>query len=488
MSLSGVLNTARFALETTAAHSAVVSRNVAGASDPAYSRKFAEGGSMAFGGQDALIRRAENPVLFARATEARSQSAAASALLDGITRMRALFGDTDAGDTPSARMDGLRSALKASAVDASDPVLAGRAVEAARNVADGIRGAALSVAALRTDIEGQLAAETTRLNGHLAAFEQINARIINGTRAGNDVTDLMDQRDTLMRSISDSVGVRAIRRADNDMVLQTDSGAMLFETRARAVTYLPEQPVAAGQPGGRLLIDGVTVAGPGAVLPLSSGAMQGLVALRDGAMRDMETKLDETARILVSGFRETDRTGGGKPDKAGLFVIDGSATIPPDGVVSHGLARSLAITDAVNPATGGNPLLLRDGGLSGDADYRANLTGAPGFPGRLQELAAALDAPVAADPSAGLGEMRSPSDFAARTFGWLEETRRGADSRAEFLSVVATRTDESLAAETGVSLDAEMTHLLELERSYSASAKLITVVDGMYAALLNAVR
>jgi flagellar hook-associated protein 1 FlgK len=488
MSLSAVFNSARFALDTAAAQTALVSRNIAGADSPNFTRRSGEPGTYGLAGPGAWIRRAESPANFNRLTEAGAQSAGADALAAGVDRMRQIFGGDARENAPSTAITQLRAALRTSAVNPSDPVLAGRAVETARGLAGSISGAAQAVGALRSDIETDLAAEAGRLTGLLASFETVNTRIVSGSRVGADVTDLMDQRDGLIKTLSQSVGLRTMARADNDMVLQTDGGAMLFETRARSVEYRAADPVVPGQPGGRFLVDGVTVAGPGAVMPLTSGAVQGLVALRDGAALTMEAQLDEAARLLVTAFRETDQTGGGKPDKAGLFVIDGAASLPPGGVRVPGLALKLEIAASVDPAKGGNALLLRDGGMSGDADYRANATGSAGFNDRLNGLIAALDEEGATDVAVGLGARQSVSTFADRSFGWLEETRRDATGNAEFLAVVRQRSTDALAADTGVSLDAEMTRLLELERSYGASAKLIAVVDEMYATLLSAVR
>lgn len=488
MSLSGVLHTARFALDSAAAQTAVVSRNIAGASDPNHVRKLIDPSVNPANGGDTRVIRAQSPSHFARATEARSEAAAAAAMQEGLDRMRALLGGDAAPGAPSAKIDMLRNALRTSAIDASDPVLAGRAIEAAGALAETIRSQASGLASIRDDAETKLAAKADAMNGSLAAFQSLNTRIVSGSRSGTDVTDLMDQRDVLVRQMSDSVGIRVTHRADNDMMLQTDSGVMLFETRARTVSFEPASPLQPGKPGGRFLIDGVTVAGPGAVMPVASGSVRGLTELRDGVALTQEAQLDETARLLVSAFRETDVSGSGKPDKAGLFVIDAAATIPPDGLRADGLARRLSIAPGVDPARGGDVARLRDGAINGDASYRANTAGAANFTGRLQELTAALDAPAAADPTAKLGSNRSVSEFAVRARGWLEETRKDATEKSEYLAVISRRTEESLASATGVSLDAEMTHLLELERSYGASAKLITVVDQMFASLLNAVR
>jgi flagellar hook-associated protein 1 FlgK len=49
------------------------------------------------------------------------------------------------------------------------------------------------------------------------------------------------------------------------------------------------------------------------------------------------------------------------------------------------------------------------------------------------------------------------------------------------------RSTEALSNATGVNIDEEMTIMLELERSYQASAKLIATVDSLFASLLQAV-
>jgi flagellar hook-associated protein 1 len=490
VSLSGVLNTARFALDSAAAQTALVSRNIAGAGDAAYSRKIIDSRSYPSETGAPQIRRAENPALFARATEARSEFASASVLKDGLIQIRSLFGGDGQENAPSVLISNMQTALRTAASDPSDRMLAGRALDAASTLANSIRNNAVALSGQRNDIEARLGQEADKLNISLASFENLNSRIVAGTRLGQDTTDLRDQRDEVLRGISDVIGVKAFSRSDNDMVLQTDSGVLMFETRARPVSFQSASPMQAGQPGGRFMVDGVAVAGPNAVMPTGSGTVFGLITLRDGATLDAEAKLDETARMLISAFREKDQTTGGKLDIAGLFTADGSNTLPPDGFRVPGIAQRLAIAASVDPAQGGNINLLRDGGIGApaDADYRNNTNNLSGFTARLNLLAQATDQSVAVDANVGLGTSRSVADFSARAFGVIEEQRRNATDKAEFSSIVLQRSTQSLASETGVSLDAEMARLLELERSYSASAKIISTVDAMYDALLSAVR
>ncbi len=491
MSLSGVLNTARFALDSAAAQTALVSRNIAGADDASYSRKIVESRAYSTEYGSPQIRRAENPALFARATEARSESASAGIIKDGLTRIRSLFGGDDRENAPSTLISTMQTALRTAASDPSDRVLAGRALDAASALANSIRNNAAAISGQRNDIEARLGQEADKLNTSLASFESLNNKIVGGTRLGQDTTDLRDQRDEVLRNISNVIGVKAFARTDNDIVLQTDSGVLMFETRARPISFQPNSPLQAGQLGGRFMVDGVAVAGQNAVMPTSSGIVHGLIKLRDGATVEAEAKLDETARMLISAFREKDKTTGGtKPDIAGLFAADGLASLPPNGVRVPGIAQRLTIAASVDPAKGGNLNLLRDGGIGapGDPAYRSNLSNLSGFTAQLNQLAQATDQFMPVDAGVGLGTSRSVSDFSASAFGALEEERRSASDRAEFSSIVLERSTKSLASETGVSLDAEMARLLELERSYSASAKIMTVVSSMYDALFSAVR
>jgi flagellar hook-associated protein 1 len=477
MSLSGVLSTARFALESAAAQTALVSRNIAGAGDASYTRKTSEPVAYLPGLNQPQVRRAESQFLAGNSVSARADAAGAKALSEGVTALRNLLG-SDATSGLNASINGFKSGLAAAASDPSDPLLARRAVDGAKTLAGSISTAAQGLG----DAAG-------RLSANLAAFEAINTRIVTGTRIGDDVTDLMDQRDKLVGSMSEIVGLSTRTRGDNDMVLQTDGGTILFETRARSVSYQSGSPVQPGQPGGRFLVDGVAIAGPNAAMPLQTGLVRGLVDLRDGPALQMEAQLDETARLLINAFAETPNTSG-LPDIPGLFTATGLATLPSSPARVPGLASSLQINANVDPAQGGNMTLLRDGGIGapGNPAYRANTTNASGFPDRLIAIGAALDTSLAADASAGLGAQRSFSDFSARMFGSVEENRKVAEERSAFSGIVAERAVAAHATATGVSLDAEMTRLLELERSYAASAKIMSVVDQMHDALFAAVR
>ena len=76
--------------------------------------------------------------------------------------------------------------------------------------------------------------------------------------------------------------------------------------------------------------------------------------------------------------------------------------------------------------------------------------------------------------------------LASSSAAWLQETRKFANDNSEYADTLLQRSSEALSKETGVNIDEEMTSLLELERAYQASTRLISTIDSMMKSLLAA--
>ena len=68
----------------------------------------------------------------------------------------------------------------------------------------------------------------------------------------------------------------------------------------------------------------------------------------------------------------------------------------------------------------------------------------------------------------------------------MELNRKDAEFASESREAARFRSVEALSNITGVSLDEEMSMLLQLEQSYKASARLISAVDEMLKTLIAA--
>jgi flagellar hook-associated protein 1 FlgK len=200
----------------------------------------------------------------------------------------------------------------------------------------------------------------------------------------------------------------------------------------------------------------------------------------------LQSQLDEVARGLVSTFAESDTTGGGLPDLAGLFTYSGGPAIPASGTISTGIALTLSVNGAFDPSVGGDPELLRDGGANGIA-YVSNTTGGSGYSDRLINYVEAMNDPLPTDINAGIAGTYSVSGYAESSLGWLESTRKTASEAADGKSALYERLQNSLSSATGVNIDEEMAILIDLEQSYQASARIVSAIDDMLNTLMQSV-
>lgn len=489
MGLTLALNTARASLLANSNQIAVSARNVAGANDPGYSRKIATLVAGSAGGATVTITRAGDPALYVRTLTASSDAARGDALLTGLTKLAQTIGDTDDPTAPAARLSALQAALQAAANQPDNTQLARDAVEAAKALAGSLNAAADTVHAVRAEADAGIANSVTRINDLLGRFDAANRAVVKLTALGGDATDALDDRDRILTALSQEIGVTAVNREGGDMALYTDGGVTLFERGPRAVAFSPTSTFAAGTVGGTVTIDGVPVTGAGSPMPLTSGRIAGLASLRDGAALGYEAQLDALAGALIGTFAENDSVAPDGGPRAGLFTAGGSAALPTSTAAGRiGLASSIAINAAVDPARNGDPTLLRSGGMNG-SDYADPAAGGDAaYAGRLRNLVEALAASRPVDPALGLGTTSSLPELAASSAGWLEAQRKDAATAASYQKTLLARANEALSNAAGVNGDDETALALQLERSYSASAKLITVVNDLLKTLLDAVR
>lgn len=478
MSLSSALSIAQSALLSTSRQTNVVTRNVADASNPDYSRRIAQVVSNAPGARMVVVQRAVDQQLFRQNLSALSAWSGQSILSSGLDRLQLAVNGVDNAGSASTAIGKLHNALQLYATTPSNPNVGATVIDAARQAVRSLNSGTEAIQAFRADIDSQIATSVGELNQLLAQFESVNKAIVAGTRTGTDVSDALDKRDALLKKIAEHVPVTIHLRADNDMVITTTGGVTMFETVARPVSFTPSPAYAPGMAGATVYIDNVPVAGSTSE---ASGKLAGLLQLRDGTSVTMQAQLDEIARGLIGAFAETAPP---LPDAAGLFTWSGAPGVP--GTLVNGLAGQISINAAFDPDQGGNVNLLRDGGANGAA-YVANTGGTASFADRLIALGDRLDQPMTFHPAAGITAAASVTAYSANAIGWLENARQQATTSADTKEALAARTAEALSNATGVNIDMEMSLMLDLEHTYQASARLLSTVDEMLKTLLNAV-
>ncbi|MEM5494497.1 flagellar hook-associated protein FlgK [Hoeflea sp. AS16] len=487
MSLTSALSTAQSSLSNYATQTSVISRNISNASNPDYVRRDAVLTNSTIGAQGVSIQRAQDMALFVRSITDTSTSSAQETLLTGLSDLKNILGGNDYETSPAVLIATMRDTLATYAAKPGEATLAQMAIADAVTVANGLQDASKSVQSVRYEADKAIGEQVQKLNELLARFETTNNKVYSGTQTGKDVSADLDERDSLIKQISSIIGVTQVTRSGNDMALYTSDGVTLFETVARPVEFETSSGFSASLVGKQVFIDGVPLAAGQGANTTGRGSLQSLIQIRDDYAPSMQDHLDEIARGLVVAFAESDQTASALPDQTGLFTWSGGPAVPVGATIIPGIASSIKVNPALIQSLGGDPNLLRDGGINGAA-YSSNPSGASGFSTLLDAHVQALDEPVAFDAAAGISTSASILGFAAESIGWLELNRSDAESAAEAREASRFRSVEAFSNITSVSLDEEMSILLELEQSYKASARLITAVDEMLQALLAVAR
>ncbi|PDT89744.1 flagellar hook-associated protein FlgK [Bradyrhizobium sp. Y36] len=489
MSITGALNSARSSLMASGIQSATISRNIAGASAPGYSRKLTMLDNFPGAGvYVAAIQRAASSGLYNNVLVATSSSAKQSVIYDGLQKIAAsTVDDPELEQSPTAQLNKLKQALQQYANSTDNATLAQAAVTSAKDMVTALNQATKTVQSVREQADVDMTTSVTNINQLLTQFQTVNTAIVKGTITGDDVTDYLDQRDSIVSKLSQELGVTMSLRPNGDAALYTDSGVVLFDKTARTVSFAPTNAYTAGTTGNAVFIDGVPVTGANSVMPLKSGKLAGLAQLRDQDTVTYQSQLDEVARGLIDAFKEVDQSGAALPDVPGLFTYPGSPAMPASATISVGLAGTISVAASVDPAAGGNPNLLRDGAISGSAAYNYNTTGNAGFSTRLQQLIDNMNAPQPFDVAAQGKPSGSVIEFASSSASWIESHRKAADDSVQYQNTLLDRSTAALSNVAGVNMDDEMSLMLQVERTYSASSKIISTVDQMLQSLLAAV-
>lgn len=475
MSLTAAMKTAQSSFSNVGLQSAVASKNIANASNPAYARRAAILATASSGATVVETQRAQNEALLKQNLLSISKAAGQDTLLAGLTQMKMMLGGEDYELAPSTYLAKFRDNLQAFADKPNEVSLAETVVSNAIDVVNSLNSTSTALQKMRAEADADIDTAVVEINRLLREFQTYNDKVRQSTAAGAPDNDALDQRDKLLTEISAIVGVTTVNRTNNDLALYTSDGTVLFETVARSVSFVPTTTYTATVDGNQILIDGVPVQAGAGGNTSAQGSLAALLQLRDHTAPASQAQLDETARTLINMFSENGVDG--------LFVRNGVAVgddLSVTGVVP-GLSTVIKVNTDVITSQGGNAMLLRDG-----ITTSFNIGDNASFSERLNLYAAAFETPADFDSVAAIDTTGTILAFATGSVGWLEAIRSAASTAGDDKNALLGRTQEALQNVTAVSLDEELALLLDLEQSYKASAKLMAAVDEMITALLQA--
>ena len=292
----------------------------------------------------------------------------------------------------------------------------------------------------------QLNVSVGQLNQAATDLAAVNQKIKEGVVADRPVNELLDKRDDLVATIGALAGGRTVEASDHSVSVIINGITLVSGNHAEQFTVTGATTLdQAGIDPPQIMLGPIQV-------PVSSGKTAGLLASLGTDLPTMDDQLNAVAASLRDAVNNVHSSGYTLNGDAGTDFFAGSgagdlSVIPTTGA-------DLAVASAAGVVDGGNALKIAD--LALDDQAAAALGGTPGPSVQLRGLAADVGTKL-----------------------------QGLNNAAAVQSTVLDTATAAAESDSGVSIDEELTSLLQYQRAYQASARVISAVDEMMDTLIN---
>jgi flagellar hook-associated protein 1 FlgK len=469
MGLDVALNYAVSGLTATQQQLQVVAGNISNAQTPGYSEETLPqfSSSSTNGGAGVVtgtIQRETDKGLQTALLGQSTLSSATAATNSYQQQIQSLLGQVGSNNSFSDALNSFQSALQTAAATPQDPMAQLGAVNAGQQLASKLNNLSGGVQTLRANADTQIATDVTTLNTQIQTIAQINGQIGRLQSLGQPTASLEDHRDQALSQIASLVGVQSYTRPDGTMVVLTTQGQTLVDAEtANTYSYNQSGNVSAGTTLSPLTLNGTDVTSS-----TTTGEIGALLTMRDTTLPGLTAQLNQFTNGLFNQSSDanlgTTNSGLGATSDANDFfaAVDTSAGVDN------------AATIEVNPSLVADPSLL---------DSNA---GAPD-PSITQTLSSNLQSATAFAAAGGLPATNTTlSQYAGQVIGSAATTAAAATSNANDQSALLSQMQSQYSSATGVNLDSELSTLIVYQNAYSASARVISTIQSMFQALMNA--
>ncbi|MDR4461971.1 MAG: flagellar hook-associated protein FlgK [Nitrospirales bacterium] len=541
--ISDIFNIARSGIRANQQGLATTSHNIANINTKGYSRQEvvletarpAEG-TIGSGVRVAAIRQSVDDFLEKQLTSVNEDLGSITARNNYLVQADGIFTETDNSGL-SFSLTEFFNAVRDVATNPESTIQRTVLLAKGQALTDQFVTVAQGLNQIRLDADGEIARHVDTINGLATKIASLNDVIFKTESSGRDALDLLDQRRVLINDLASLVNIEQVPLNDG---IGINVGGQLLVAGNHANALSTE-----ADPDNPPMHDVTFVRSDGSELSIShnihGGQIGGLLAQRDGDMVKFQDQVDRLAAVLINEFNQQHQAGYGLD---GTTNNNFFSTLSPQAPLAHdrntGSATGSSVTIAdptlvtfqgyevqfsgasaysvVNTATGatvtsgaytsGSPLsfdgldvVINGTPAAGDVFYVNAQKGA------AQQFGVALsdtDKIAAASTVAGipgnntnalnlvaihtnrhvdLGNV-TLNDYHTITIGDVgsatqESTQALHSKQLEVDQLTALR--ESVS---GVSLDEELTNLLSFQRSFEASARMITVADELMQTML----
>lgn len=386
-------------------------------------------------------------------------------------------------------------------------------LERAATLADTLHHIDQQITELQKSLDSSVRVQVGQINMYAKQIQELNLQIKKVQVSGDNPNDLLDKRDALVDELSKLVNVRVVESRDptftdrevnifklyigND---QTSGQILVDDTKA----YQLETPAAAGasgEPFAEVKWGAGHPLGAGTPVDLGegSGELQASILLRgsgfeyDTANGDtkanahlayLRDQYNQLARGIAEAVNAIHRTGIDRDNNSGLDFFDTSA-----GTVTAANIKVNAalISDPWKIATGkvtkdanGDPV-----GAYGNGEIAKAISSlSSGWTGLADLTDPVTGDPVTTPPPTPLSAA-SIGDYYGAALAELGVDAQQATRMKESQAVLVTHMYNQRESVVGVNMDEEITNLVKFQKSYTAAARIVTMLDSMLDTIVN---
>jgi flagellar hook-associated protein 1 FlgK len=455
-SISGLLNIAREALMTSQAELDTTSHNIANANTDGYTKQkvVTEAatpiqttyGFLGSGVQIESVESVRDAFVDQQVTNSNSDLSQATIEQQTMSNVESIFNDSS-GDGLSDQLNALFSAFQSLAQSPEDSGVRQTVMQAGQQVATTFNVMNNELQNIEYQVGQEINSDVGKINQLSATIADINSKILASGGASKASPDLQDEMDNSVSQLSGLVNVKVT--TDPTGVTNVTAGGTVIVAAGTAYAFKATQTSS-----------GITVgrSDSSQSATISSGELSGLLSSYNGTISSFANQLDNIANTLVQTVNAFHSTGytlstNGTPAQTGEDFFVGNS------------AGSIAVSSDI---------------VSNLNNIAASSSGDPGDGGNATAIANVLNAPVMSDGQSIVNEYQG-------LVGQVGIASQQASDSVQTLQVSQNQMTAFQNSISGVSLDEELTNMIQYQHSFEAAAKVVTTTDAMYETIIGMV-
>lgn len=345
----------------------------------------------------------------------------------------------------------------------ADPASRYQVVQSAQQFLSNATQTFQSMAQQRVDIDETVQSKVAELNQAAQQVAQINKALVVGTDNQEAAHQLRDRRDMLLDSMAKMAGTTVKQHDDGTVTVYLGSLELVDKEFAfpvdAAVQLEPDRgmpPVSSLQ---QYLTD-LTWNSTGVPAKFNSGELGALVEMRDQTTPSFMEYLDSLVREVAIEVNNRHTNGVPVGSEQDFFTIGNTwMSINVDAAVAADPALILAA---------------------------ANLPAQAGDGERARSIAAVRDTAVLTIPPAGT-KSATPGEYLRSVTSIVGLLVQASENGIETSALQMQQAENQRQSLSGVSLDDEMTKMIQFQQAYNAAARTMTAIDEMLDVVINRV-